>query len=45
LKICINHDPKGLCKKARVGEIQGFTGIDSAYKKPMKSDIHIVNNK
>lgn len=31
LAICEERDPKGLYKRARRGEIKGFTGIDSAY--------------
>ena len=29
-----NRDPKGLYKKARAGEIKGFTGIDDPYEEP-----------
>ena len=28
------RDPKGLYKKARAGEIKGFTGIDDPYEQP-----------
>ncbi|AZB42874.1 adenylyl-sulfate kinase [Bacillus sp. FJAT-42376] len=31
---CEARDPKGLYKKARNGEIKGFTGIDSPYETP-----------
>ena len=34
LATCELRDPKGLYKKARAGEIQGFTGIDSPYEPP-----------
>lgn len=34
LNICEERDPKGLYKKARSGEIQGFTGISSPYELP-----------
>ncbi|MEC1733265.1 adenylyl-sulfate kinase [Bacillus mojavensis] len=34
LEICEQRDPKGLYKKARNGEIQFFTGIDSPYEEP-----------
>ncbi len=36
-----SRDPKGLYKKARAGEIKGFTGIDDPYEAPDKPDIHI----
>ncbi|KAJ8284832.1 hypothetical protein COCON_G00036820 [Conger conger] len=34
LEVCEERDVKGLYKKARAGEIKGFTGIDSDYEKP-----------
>ncbi|GIY62678.1 hypothetical protein CDAR_9111 [Caerostris darwini] len=41
LEVCEKRDVKGLYKKARAGEIKGFTGIDSSYEKPDEPDIHI----
>ncbi len=35
LHICEKRDVKGLYKKARAGEIKGFTGIDSPYEAPV----------
>jgi bifunctional enzyme CysN/CysC len=35
------RDPKGLYKKARAGEIEHFTGIDSPYEPPLSPDIHL----
>ncbi|XP_075072484.1 bifunctional 3'-phosphoadenosine 5'-phosphosulfate synthase 2 isoform X1 [Mixophyes fleayi] len=49
LDICESRDVKGLYKKARAGEIKGFTGIDSGYEKPdsselvLKTNLHSVN--
>ncbi|MFT6360899.1 MAG: adenylylsulfate kinase [Saprospiraceae bacterium] len=34
LEVCEARDVKGLYKKARKGEIRGFTGIDSPYEAP-----------
>ena len=34
LEICESRDVKGLYKKARAGEIKGFTGIDSPFDAP-----------
>ena len=34
IEICEQRDPKGLYKKARLGEIKNFTGIDSPYEVP-----------
>ncbi|HZZ44476.1 MAG TPA: adenylyl-sulfate kinase [Tepidisphaeraceae bacterium] len=33
------RDPKGLYKKARAGEIKGFTGIDDPYEEPELPDL------
>ena len=41
LAVCESRDPKGLYKKARAGEIKNFTGIDSAYEKPIDPEVHI----
>ena len=35
IKVAEKRDPKGLYKKARSGQIKNFTGIDSAYEKPI----------
>jgi adenylylsulfate kinase len=45
LKVCESRDPKGLYKKAREGEIPNFTGISSPYEAPVKSEVHIKNDK
>lgn len=34
IELCEQRDPKGLYKKARAGEIKGFTGIDDPYEPP-----------
>ena len=34
IEVCETRDPKGLYKKARAGEIKGFTGIDDPYEPP-----------
>jgi adenylylsulfate kinase len=36
---CESRDPKGLYKKARAGELKGFTGIDDPYEPPLKPEI------
>lgn len=35
------RDPKGLYKKARAGEIRGFTGIDDPYEEPPAPDLKV----
>lgn len=39
LSTCEDRDPKGLYKKARAGEIKGFTGIDDPYEEPSAAEI------
>ena len=39
LEECEKRDPKGLYKKARAGEIKGFTGIDDPYEAPPKAEL------
>jgi adenylylsulfate kinase len=36
---CEKRDPKGLYKKARAGEIKGFTGIDDPYEAPKNAEL------
>ena len=39
LEVCEQRDPKGLYKKARAGEIKGFTGIDDPYEAPENPEL------
>ena len=39
LEVCEKRDPKGLYKKARAGELKGFTGIDDPYEPPMHAEL------
>ena len=41
LALCEERDTKGLYRRARLGEITDFTGIDSPYEKPTNADIII----
>jgi adenylylsulfate kinase len=36
---CEQRDPKGLYKKARAGQLKGFTGIDDPYEEPLKPEL------
>ena len=36
---CERRDPKGLYRKARAGELPGFTGVDGAYEPPTNPDL------
>jgi bifunctional enzyme CysN/CysC len=39
LAACEQRDPKGLYKKARRGELQNFTGLDSPYEPPRNPEL------
>ena len=39
LSVCERRDPKGLYRRARAGEIKGFTGIDDPYEAPTRPDL------
>src|SRR5215203_1614760 len=41
LEAAEKRDPKGLYKKARAGQLKGFTGIDDPYEAPEKPEILI----
>jgi bifunctional enzyme CysN/CysC len=41
LALAEQRDVKGLYRKARRGELQNFTGVDSPYEPPENAEIHI----
>lgn len=41
LAVCEKRDTKGWYKKARAGDINDFTGIDSGYDMPVQAEIHL----
>ncbi len=43
IEIAEQRDPKGLYKKARLGKLPNFTGIDSPYEPPESPEI-LINN-
>ncbi|HMO26176.1 MAG TPA: adenylyl-sulfate kinase [Tepidisphaeraceae bacterium] len=45
LETAEQRDPKGLYKKARAGQIKGFTGIDDPYEAPETPEILIDTEK
>ena len=45
LETAEKRDPKGLYKKARAGQIKGFTGIDDPYEAPTSPEITIDTEK
>ena len=42
IEVCEQRDPKGLYKKARAGEIKGFTGIDDPYEAPLSPELVLL---
>jgi adenylylsulfate kinase-like enzyme len=38
---CEQRDPKGLYRKARAGELPGFTGVDGPYEAPELADLEL----
>ncbi|MFC4557999.1 adenylyl-sulfate kinase [Virgibacillus kekensis] len=45
VETCESRDPKGLYKKARAGEIKGFTGIDAPYEEPKNPEVTVNTDK
>jgi adenylylsulfate kinase len=39
LEVCERRDVKGLYRKARAGEIRGFSGIDDPYEPPLEPEV------
>jgi adenylylsulfate kinase len=39
IETCEQRDPKGLYKKARAGQLKGFTGVDDPYEAPLQPEI------
>jgi adenylylsulfate kinase len=42
IEVCEQRDPKGLYKKARAGQIKGFTGIDDPYEEPVAPELVLL---
>ena len=39
---CERRDPKGLYRRARAGEITGFSGIDAPYERPESPELRLI---
>lgn len=44
VETCEARDPKGLYRKARKGELKGFTGVDDPYEPPLRPEL-VVNTR
>jgi len=45
LEVCEARDVKGLYKKARAGDLKGFTGIDDPYEAPLSPEVVVPTHK
>ncbi len=45
LEACEERDPKGLYRRARKGEVKGFTGISAPYEEPESPELVIETDK
>jgi adenylyl-sulfate kinase len=45
LKVCEQHDVKGLYAKARAGEISNFTGISAPFEAPEKAELDVPTHE
>jgi sulfate adenylyltransferase len=45
LAVCEARDPKGLYRKARRGEIKGFTGVDDPFEAPERPELQVDTSK
>jgi len=39
IEVCEDRDPKGIYKRARAGELTGFTGVDDPYEPPLSPEL------
>jgi adenylyl-sulfate kinase len=45
LEVCEQRDVKGLYRKARLGEIKHFTGIDDPYEEPLSPEVTLNTDR
>jgi adenylylsulfate kinase len=45
LRVCEERDPKGLYRRARSGDLPGFTGIDDPYEAPLAPEIRCATDR
>ncbi|HTV64012.1 MAG TPA: adenylyl-sulfate kinase [Bryocella sp.] len=45
LQVCEERDPKGLYRRARAGELHGFTGIDDPYEAPLAPEVRCATDR
>jgi adenylylsulfate kinase len=45
LHVCELRDPKGLYRRARLGELHGFTGVDDPYEAPLAAEVRCATDR
>jgi len=45
VEVCEHRDIKGLYKRARLGEITHFTGIDDSYEEPIDPEVVVETDR
>jgi adenylylsulfate kinase-like enzyme len=45
LHVCEERDPKGLYRRARAGDLHGFTGIDDPYEPPLAPEVRCATDQ
>lgn len=45
LHVCEERDPKGLYRRARSGDLHGFTGVDDPYEAPLAPEIRCATDQ
>ncbi len=45
LPVCEERDPKGLYRRARAGDLHGFTGIDDPYETPLAPEVRCATDR
>jgi adenylylsulfate kinase len=45
VEVCEQRDTKGLYRKARLGEIKQFTGVDDPYKEPLNPEVVVSTDR
>ena len=45
VEVCEQRDTKGLSRKARLGEIKQFTGVDDPYEAPLNPEVIVSTDR
>ena len=45
VEVCEQRDTKGLYRKARLGELKQFTGVDDPYEEPLNPEVIVSTDR